>query len=79
MLPLVMEAGNMIEMVNRKNKDLDVDDLVDDIDRVLVEGDLSPKQIQSLNTKHGKQQKIIKSTGARMIQTWSHMLKSLSK
>lgn len=53
-LPLAIEAGNLMEIVNKKKKDLDTKDLVDNINKVAVKGNLSPKQNQPLNARHRK-------------------------
>ncbi|XP_047253595.1 uncharacterized protein LOC124887729 [Capsicum annuum] len=47
-VPLVIEAGNMMDIVNRKKKNLDTKNLVDNIEDVAVERDLSPKWIRLL-------------------------------
>lgn len=47
-LPLVIEARNMLEIMNIRTEDLDTEELVDNIDKVTVERNMSPKQIKSL-------------------------------
>lgn len=51
-----------MEIVNKNKEDMDNDDLGDNINKVAIEGNLSPKQIQSLNAKHGKQHKRSRNT-----------------
>lgn len=58
--PLEMEAGNIMELVNNNKEDLDSEDLVDNIDKVAVEGNLSPNQIHSLSAKNGKSRRRVK-------------------
>lgn len=76
-LPLTINAGNLMEILNKKKENLDTEDLVDNIDKVAVEGNISRNQIQSLNVRNGKQHKSGKNTGANTMQTRSHMSKSL--
>lgn len=52
--PLVMETWSVIEIVNKNKQDLDAEDLGDNIDKVALEENLSPKQIQSLSAKYGR-------------------------
>lgn len=56
-VPLVIETGNMIDVVNSRKEDMDTEELVDNVKEVPVGGDLSPNQIKSLKMKHGKYEK----------------------
>lgn len=69
----------MMDVSNSKKKDLYTEDLVDNINGVAMGGDLSPKQIKSLQTKHDEHIKINKNIGAILILTSSHTSKSTSK
>lgn len=59
-LPIVMEANNLIEMVNSMNRDLVEENLVDTIKKDTNKVDLSLDQAQSLTTKHGKKKKRVR-------------------
>lgn len=42
--PLAMDAGSMIKVVDENNEDLNDEDLEDNIAKIAVERDLSPKK-----------------------------------
>lgn len=78
-VPLVIEAENQTELSNKKKEDMDNKDLEDNIEKVMLEGNFSPKQIQELIAKHGKLHRRGKISSESTMQTRSHMLKSISK
>lgn len=45
----------MMDIVNTKQEDLDVEDMMDNIEEVVVKDNLSPKMIRSMKEKNGKQ------------------------
>lgn len=42
-VPLEIQAGNQIKVSNKRKKDLDGEDVDDNIEKVAIEGNLSPK------------------------------------
>lgn len=62
--PLAIEAERMMEVVNKNKENLDGEYFGDNIDKIVIDGNLSPKKIQTLSTKHGiKQKKKSKKVG----------------
>lgn len=51
--PLAIQVEKQITSSNKDNVVLDEDDLKDTIDKVGLEGNLSPKQIDKLKTNRG--------------------------
>lgn len=78
-IPLAIEVGNQKKLKNKKKEDMNQEDLEDNIEKVAIEGNLSPKQIQTLSANHGKQHKKGKNSNGSTMQTMSHTLKSKSK
>lgn len=50
-VPLAIQVANQIDFSNKRKEDLDEDDLEKNIDKVSIEGNLSPKLIQSKQYK----------------------------
>lgn len=71
-LPLAIQTKNQMEFSNKKNKDLDEDDLDENIEKVVVEGNLSPKQIDTIKATNGKQTNKGKISNTNTMQTRSH-------
>lgn len=66
-LPIAMEIGNLIEMVNSMKEDLDDEKSENNIAKSAAEGDLCTDQVQSLNIKHGKKKKRIRIKSASIM------------
>lgn len=64
MIPLAIQVGNQLEFCNKNKDDLDEEDLENNIDKVVIEGNLPPYQIDIMKTTKGKKYKKVKNTGA---------------
>lgn len=52
-------------MSNKRGEELDEEDQEDNIEKIAIEGNLSPKQIDTLKASHGKQKKKRKNPSYR--------------
>lgn len=52
-IPLVIEAGNMMDKLNKQQEDMDERNFGENIDNVAIAGYLSPKQVEYIKRKQG--------------------------
>lgn len=71
-LPLAIQATHQMEFSNKNKHELDDEDLEKNIDKIALEGDLSPKKIDTIKASQGKKHKKGKNTGVSTMQTRSH-------
>lgn len=70
---LEIQAVNQIEFNNIGKRNLDVEDLDKNIEKVDIEGNLSPKQIDKMRESQGIQNKKDKGANASSMQTRSSL------
>lgn len=68
-IPLTIYFANQMEFRNKRRNDLDEDDLEKNIDKVAIEGNLSPKQIEIIKVAQGNHIKKGKRASASTMQT----------
>lgn len=71
-LILAVSFYHQLEFSNKNKHELDDEDLERNIGKVAIEGDLSPKQIDTINVAQGRKYKNSKNTCATTIETRSH-------
>lgn len=77
-LPLAIQAENQTEYSNIGKLSLDEEDLTNNIEKVGIEGNLSPRHIEKLKTNQGIQKKKDKGVKTSLMQT-RNSLKNTSK
>ncbi|KAK6791965.1 hypothetical protein RDI58_011046 [Solanum bulbocastanum] len=55
--PYAIQMDNQVEICNIREENLNLDDLDDTINKVAIEGNMSPKQIDKMKINLGKQKK----------------------
>lgn len=77
---IAIHSKNLVENSNKAKKDLDGNNLEDNINQVAKAADLSPKKIESLKEKQGKSKKKNKSisTSLATMHIKSHTSKTKS-
>lgn len=78
MVLLAIQVVSQIDFSNKIKKTLDVDDIDKNIYKVAIEGNLSPKQIDTIKASLGKQKKKDKGANASIMQT-RNFLKNKSR
>lgn len=75
--PLAIQSDKLLESCNEKKKNMDGNNLDDNITQIAQDVDLSPMQMEVLNSKQGKQTKKNKGSSATSatICTRSHTAK----
>lgn len=76
-LPLTVQDKHQLEFFNKNKHELNDEDLERNIDKVLLEGDLSPKKIDTINVAWERKYKKGKNTWATTMQTKSHSKQKL--
>lgn len=75
MEPFAVHIESQIEVSNKKRKHLDEEDREDNNERIAIERNLSPKQIDTLNSSFKKQKNKGKVPHTNVIQARSHTSK----